>query len=581
MFPQKIGRYDVKAELGRGGMATVYRAFDPRFKREVAIKVLPREFLHDPQFRVRFEREAQTIAALEHSAIVPVYDFGEDAESGQLYIVMRLMTGGSLADRLAVGPIPLLEAARIFHQLASALDKAHAKGIIHRDLKPGNILFDADDNPYIADFGIVKLTEASASFTGSGVVGTPAYMSPEQARGDRGLDGRSDIYTLGAILFQMLTGKLPYEADTPMGIAIKHITEPPPHILETKPDLPPACEGLIQKAMAKNRDERFSTANGLAEALATTAAGAPAGAVPLAPTVQIQPAFRLRRWRWIIVGMIGLAILTVGALLWLNRSPTKQVAGGLGIPTTAFTQVPLTAAPTRLPITPPMQTPTSTSTEPSTATSTPTTRPTRTPIPKPAWVTDFAEPILAAIANQTPDFQDDFSKRTANWTQVSWCDPSRAKYVDGTLVITPLQGCDMNLNNLWYSDFVAEVEGRFLSGYSQNSYWSLGFRLTENADDKVGFQYDGWLWGHSDYNSEVRGHSAGSTNRLLVIARGSQIAFYVNDNPAFFWTNATPRRGTFNLGVWNSQWGTDTAVSFDNFKVWDISDISLEATPTP
>jgi hypothetical protein len=581
MLPQKIGRYEIKAELGRGGMATVYRAFDPRFKRDVAIKVLPREFLHDPQFRIRFEREAQTIAALEHSAIVPVYDFGEDAESGQLYIVMRLMTGGSLADRLERGPIPLLEAARIFHQLASALDKAHAKGIIHRDLKPGNILFDADDNPYIADFGIVKLTEATATFTGSGVVGTPAYMSPEQARGERGLDGRSDIYTLGAILFQMLTGKLPYEADTPMGIAIKHITEPPPHILESKPDLPPACEGLIQKAMAKNRDERFSTANGLAEALTTMAAGTPIRAAAPAPTVRIQPALRLRRWRWVIVAVIGLATLTLGAALWLGRSSDRQVAGGLGIPTTVFAQATLTVAPTRVPITPPMQTPTSTATELSTATSIPTIRPTRTPIPKPAWVTDFAEPILAAIAKRTPDFQDNFSKRIAGWTLSGWCDASRAKYVDGTLVITPLQGCDMNLKNLWYSDFVAEVEGKCLSGDPKNSYWSLGFRLTENADDKVGFQCYGWLWGHSDYNSEVRGLPPGSTNRLLVIAKGSQVAFYVNDNPAFFWTNAAPRRGIFNLNVWSSQWGTDTAVSFDNFKVWDISDISLEATPTP
>jgi len=269
MFPQKIGRYEIKSELGRGGMATVYRGYDPRFQREVAVKVLPREFLHDPSFRARFEREAQTIAALEHSAIVPVYDFGE--EEGQPYLVMRLMTGGTLADRLEAGPLPLTEVARIFSRLAPALDRAHGKGIIHRDLKPGNVLFDDDDNPYISDFGIAKLTQASAAFTGSGIIGTPAYMSPEQARGEKDIDGRSDIYALGAILFQMLTGKFPYEADTPMGIVVKHITEPTPRILEAKPDLPPECETVFQQAMAKSRDERYATASGMAKALETIA----------------------------------------------------------------------------------------------------------------------------------------------------------------------------------------------------------------------------------------------------------------------------------------------------------------------
>jgi serine/threonine-protein kinase len=265
-MPQQIGRYEIRAELGRGGMATVYRAYDPRFTREVAVKVLPREFLHDAQFRARFEREARTIATLEHPAIVPVYDFGEEDE--QPYIVMRLMTGGSLADRLAHGPLSLLESARIFGRLAPALDRAHSKGVIHRDLKPGNILFDDEDNPYVSDFGIAKITEASTVYTHSGgIVGTPAYMSPEQARGDRDIDNRSDIYALGAILYEMLTGRLPYEADTPMGIAVKHITEPPPRVSEARPDLPHDCDAMIQRAMAKSRDNRYPTANGLAEAL--------------------------------------------------------------------------------------------------------------------------------------------------------------------------------------------------------------------------------------------------------------------------------------------------------------------------
>lgn len=264
MEPEKIGRYEIKAELGRGGMATVYLADDPRFEREVAVKVLPREMLHDPQFRVRFEREAKTIAMLEHPAIVPVYDFGE--EDGQPYFVMRYMPGGSLSERMKQAPIPIQKAARIFERIAPALDDAHAKGIIHRDLKPGNILFDRLDEPYISDFGIAKLTESAAGLTGNTIVGTPAYMSPEQAQGEP-VDGRSDIYSLGAILFEMLTGKTPYEADTPMGVVVKHITEPTPSILAVNPSLPPAVEALIEKAMAKNKEERFAKAEEMAHAL--------------------------------------------------------------------------------------------------------------------------------------------------------------------------------------------------------------------------------------------------------------------------------------------------------------------------
>jgi serine/threonine protein kinase len=154
MNPEKIGRYEIKSELGRGGMATVYKAYDPRFEREVALKVLPREMMHDENFRVRFQREAKTIASLEHAAIVPVYDVGED--DGQPYFVMRCMTGGSLADQIERGPVSLQEAAKIMNRLGPALDEAHAKGVIHRDLKPGNILFDRTGEPYVSDFGIAK-----------------------------------------------------------------------------------------------------------------------------------------------------------------------------------------------------------------------------------------------------------------------------------------------------------------------------------------------------------------------------------------------------------------------------------------
>jgi serine/threonine-protein kinase len=284
MNKKQIGRYEIKEEIGRGGMATVYLASDPRFRRDVAVKVLPRQFTHDPQFRTRFEQEAQMIAALDHSAIVPVYDYGE--EDSQPYLVMRYMPGGSLAERLEKGPLPLMEVTQIMQRVAQALDRAHSMGIIHRDLKPGNILFDQYGDAFLADFGIAKMAEATAALTGSGIIGTPAYMSPEQVRGQK-VNGRSDIYTLGVILFEMLTGKQPFQADTPIGMAFKHVHEPVPRLLDAKEDLPPTLELAIRQAMAKESDERFSTAGDLAASVFTGVQTRPSP--PKEPTAAPKP----------------------------------------------------------------------------------------------------------------------------------------------------------------------------------------------------------------------------------------------------------------------------------------------------
>ncbi len=289
---EKLGRYEIRGELGRGGMATVYRAYDPLFDREVAIKVLPPHLMEDPQFRKRFEREARIVARLEHPAIVPVYDVGE--ENGQLFFVMRYMSGGSLADRLKKGPFSLQETFRLLEHLAPALDEAHSKGIVHRDLKPANILFDASGLPYLSDFGIAKVISGQqTTLTGDFIVGTPAYISPEQAKGEA-VDRRSDIYALGAILYHMLSGQPPYQADTPMSLALKHITEPPPDILQVNPSLPPALAALIRKAMAKDPSERFTTASALVEAFRNILEGTnPAFLQEVAPTMDI-PASTVR-----------------------------------------------------------------------------------------------------------------------------------------------------------------------------------------------------------------------------------------------------------------------------------------------
>lgn len=270
MIPRKIGRYRIQGELGRGGMSTVYLAHDPHFERDVAIKLLPLELLHQPTFRRRFEREAKVVAALDHPAIVPVYDFGE--EDGQPFLVMRFMMGGSLTDRLREGAMSIKEAAAIIGRLAPALDEVHAHGVVHRDLKPSNILFDNRNDPYISDFGTAKIHKAHTKLTETGgAVGTPAYMSPEQIQGDSELDGRSDIYSLGVILFEMLTGKHPYQTNTPIAVAVKHIFEPVPHILDMVPTLPIEIQEVIGHAMAKEKRERFVTAVAFSNALSKIA----------------------------------------------------------------------------------------------------------------------------------------------------------------------------------------------------------------------------------------------------------------------------------------------------------------------
>lgn len=270
--PAKIGRYIIENELGRGGMAVVFTARDPYIKRKVAVKVLPRQLTVDPQFRARFQQEAEVIAALEHSFIVPIYDFGEDDH--RPFIVMRLMTGGTLGDRIERGPLPLANAATIIARIGAALDLAHRQGIIHRDLKPNNILFSQHGEAFLSDFGVARLVEGNDALTRPGdFVGTPAYMSPEQAGGEATIGPPSDIYALGVSLFQMLSGQLPFQSPTPMGLLMKHISNPVPNIRDINPNLAPGCEAIIARTLAKAPQDRYPTARELALDLARLASG--------------------------------------------------------------------------------------------------------------------------------------------------------------------------------------------------------------------------------------------------------------------------------------------------------------------
>lgn len=262
LIGRKLGQYEVIELLGKGGMATVYIGYQESVGRRVAIKVLPPHPGLDDQFIERFKLEARTIGGLQHPHILPLYDHGN--EDNILYLVMAYVEGGTLEDKMREGGMQLRDVERMLRQIASAMDYAHRRGIIHRDIKPGNILIDGEGNALLADFGIVKMTGGGSNLTGTGVVGTPAYMAPEQGQG-MALDGRADIYALGVVIFEMLTGHQPFSADTPMQVMLKHITEPVPNLQSLREDLPAGLDTVMQKVLAKDPDDRYQTATDFAE----------------------------------------------------------------------------------------------------------------------------------------------------------------------------------------------------------------------------------------------------------------------------------------------------------------------------
>ena len=276
-----LGKYRLVEKLGQGGMAQVYKAYQPDLDRYVAIKILHPHLTGDEDFAERFRREARAVAALEHPHIVRVYDF--DADEGVAFLVMEHLEGVSLKSHLhdldcREERMDLEEVVRIVGALADALDHAHRQGVIHRDLKPSNVLITASGRPVLTDFGIARMVDATVVTESGGTLGTPAYMSPEQGRGEPG-DARSDIYALGILLYQLCTGRVPFDADTPYAIILKHITAPLPPPRSICPELPESVERVILKALAKDPDDRFQSAGEMGRAL-RAAIEAPQVALP-------------------------------------------------------------------------------------------------------------------------------------------------------------------------------------------------------------------------------------------------------------------------------------------------------------
>ncbi len=283
---RSLGKYQLVERLGQGGMAQVYKAYQPTIERFVAVKVLYSHLAEDEEFLQRFKREAKGLGQLRHPHIVNVIDF--DYDDGWYYMVMDYIKGITLRAYLDQKKVlPAAEALRIAAQMADALDYAHRQGSIHRDVKPENVMFADEASSYavITDFGIARLLD-NVTLTASGVIaGTPAYISPEAAQGEK-VDGRTDVYSLGVVLYEMVTGRTPYQGDTPLSLILKKVTEPLPPPLELNPDLPLAIDEVLQKSLAKLPAERYQSAADMLRAIErvqATLGGARAAGTPEAP----------------------------------------------------------------------------------------------------------------------------------------------------------------------------------------------------------------------------------------------------------------------------------------------------------
>jgi serine/threonine protein kinase len=352
---ENVGAYRIVEKLGQGGMATVYKAYHPALDRYVAIKVMHPAFMEDPNFLARFQREARIVAKLDHPHIVPIYDFAE--HSGHPYLVMRFVEGETLKARLQRGSLDTQEVLHIARAVGGALTYAHEQGVLHRDIKPSNILLTPEGDRssgsgvYLTDFGLARMAEAGEStLSRDMMVGTPQYISPEQAKGLTNLDARTDVYSLGVVLYEILVGRAPFTADTPYAIVHDHIFTPLPLPRELNPDLSEPVERMLLKALAKKPDDRFQSAKELIGALESTLQSAPPPETivapppppkvavtppPTAPPSEVteepagkKPKKKKRRWPWVAAAIVVLCTCLV-AFLCLAVVNKRQQIGGL------------------------------------------------------------------------------------------------------------------------------------------------------------------------------------------------------------------------------------------------------------
>jgi serine/threonine protein kinase len=349
---ENVGAYRIIEQLGQGGMASVFKAYHPALDRFVAIKVLHPAFKEEPNFLTRFQREARVVARLEHPHIVPVYDFAE--HDGQPYLVMKYIEGETLKARLSQGPLSKQEALQIVDAVGSALTYAHKRGVLHRDVKPSNILLSPDGSIFLADFGLARMAEAGASTLSKDVMlGTPQYISPEQAKGNIELHEGTDVYSFGVVLYELVVGRVPFNADTPFSIIHDHIYTSLPLPSKVNPNVPEVIERVLLKSLAKDPADRFGSVQAMAHAFRVavlegelpgdvetiaretqldqkiSTSGIKKGGAESTPVGDAAPALegrKRRRWPWIAAGLGSTLVCLMMFLIALGNAEPEDPA---------------------------------------------------------------------------------------------------------------------------------------------------------------------------------------------------------------------------------------------------------------
>jgi serine/threonine protein kinase len=549
LIGKRLGAFEILEAIGQGGMATVYKARQPAMNRSVALKVLSTPMANNPAFLARFKQEAEMIAALEHAHILPVYDLGD--QDGYVFIAMRYMGHGTLTARIAQGSIALRDVSKWIEQIGSALGYAHQRGVVHRDVKPSNVLLDAQSNAFLADFGIAKWYEGSLNLTGSGVIGTPQYMSPEQGQGLK-IDGRSDEYALAVMAYEMIVGRPPFEAETPLAIVLKHVTEPLTPPITLNPLVPQLVSDVVAKALSKSPADRYASTEGFAQALSAAIAAGPVGhtaplpsALPTEAVHLTKPAAakRARRIRpiWIGVALIALILLGVGGMVMLSANtplPDRPVATiELGSNILAQTPTPV-----------------------STLTLTPT----------------LASPV-AADRCAPPLFADTFDD-PASGLPTGEQDNTRWGYVNGAyqLLIGVANRMQTRLIGPTLTDYEATVGVQFAgdkvgsaglaaAARGPNDYYAFmidsdqKYAVTHRTPDGTTVVQDWTFTSALNPRTEL--------NRLRVVQRGIDLAFYANEVLLTVLQAEGPPGAKHQIGLTAASFGTATDARFDNLRV--------------
>ncbi|MEK7682871.1 MAG: serine/threonine-protein kinase, partial [Chloroflexota bacterium] len=619
-----LGKYQIVGALGQGGMAAVYKAFQPGMDRYVALKILPRQYASDPEFIGRFDQEAKVIAKLQHPHILPVHDFGQ--ADAYTYLVMPLVETGTLADLLKGRPLPLQRIRTIISQIGDALDYAHSQGLIHRDVKPSNILIDRRGNCLLTDFGIAKMVEGTKHFTATGgILGTPHYMSPEQGTGEK-LTLTSDIYSLGVVLYQMATGQVPFDAETPLAVVIKHMNDPLPLPSKVWPGISRPLETVILTALAKAPEDRFSTAADMVQAVRTaipeTAAEAVEREVVTVPHKELAAAEEVARQGlaepqleqppvlpeqreapkpgplhrvgpWVVAG--GLALLGLcglGTFVVLRLFGSPPTASNLPGTRTAVAIVEQTAISDRhtatsqaavvraateaVGIVRATATAEAQSALVGTSTAESATTDDNQPLqaslselPAAHWPLVLSEPFDSNINGWNPftDFSDEYGTRSFTFSS-------------GKFRWELMADRDVNLHDIpdtnALSDFYAAVELRQASGPDTADY-GLAFRLisgnefyafTISDTQQYAWQMlNGGEWTTLIPWTETETIVPGGDNRIAVLAEGEHFMFFINDQLVDEGDNADLKQGRAGLVVDAFDPGITTTFEFDNFEL--------------